>query len=132
MVAGSAVFVKGFLQLYAEVWVEAVPPAPALNFSYFFFWFQSEVTRRKEEMEAMKAAELDALEGPLQRHEISQDDHPLSLGSKSVWHQFFQVFFFNNPSFGSIFKQVAYTGFAMLVSLASIADLSFLLMTSGY
>ncbi|XP_024364501.1 uncharacterized protein [Physcomitrium patens] len=50
----------------------------------------SEVTRRKEEMEAMKAAELEALEGPLQRHEISHDDHPLSLGSKSVWHQFFQ------------------------------------------
>lgn len=42
-------------------------------------------------MEAMKAAELEALEGPLQRHEISPDDHPLSLGSKSVWHQFFQV-----------------------------------------
>jgi len=39
----------------------------------------------------MKAAEMEALEGPLQRHEISQDDHPLSLGSKSVWHQFFQV-----------------------------------------
>jgi len=50
----------------------------------------SEVTRRKEEMEAMKAAELEALEGPLQRHEITHDDHPLSLGSKSVWHQFFQ------------------------------------------
>ena len=42
-------------------------------------------------MEAMKAAELEALEGPLQRHEITHDDHPLSLGSKSVWHQFFQV-----------------------------------------
>jgi hypothetical protein len=54
---------------------------------------QSEVTRRKEEMEAMKAAELEALEGPLQRHEITHDDHPLSLGSKSVWHQFFQVCF---------------------------------------
>lgn len=39
----------------------------------------------------MKAAELEALEGPLQRHEITHDDHPLSLGSKSVWHQFFQV-----------------------------------------
>ncbi|KAG0583742.1 hypothetical protein KC19_3G159600 [Ceratodon purpureus] len=50
----------------------------------------SEVTRRKEEMEAMKAAELEALEGPLQRHEISPDDHPLSLRSESVWHQFFQ------------------------------------------
>ena len=59
----------------------------------FFSWLQSEVTRRKEEMEAMKAAELEALEGPLQRHEISPDDHPLSLRSESVWHQFFQVLF---------------------------------------
>ena len=44
----------------------------------------------------MKAAELEALEGPLQRHEISPDDHPLSLGSKSVWHQFFQVLSFSS------------------------------------
>jgi hypothetical protein len=70
--------------------VSGVPLAVALK---SVLWLQSEVTRRKEEMEAMKAAELEALEGPLQRHEISHDDHPLSLGSKSVWHQFFQVDF---------------------------------------
>jgi hypothetical protein len=59
-------------------------------------------------MEAMKAAELEALEGPLQRHEISHDDHPLSLGSKSVWHQFFQVdfraFFMISGGSGSLFE----------------------------
>ncbi|KAH9576889.1 hypothetical protein CY35_01G186200 [Sphagnum magellanicum] len=50
----------------------------------------SEVTRRKEQMEAMKAADMEAKEGLLLRHEITHDDHPLSLGSSSVWHQFFQ------------------------------------------
>ncbi|BBH08498.1 Ypt/Rab-GAP domain of gyp1p superfamily protein [Prunus dulcis] len=28
--------------------------------------------------------------GPLKRHEISEEDHPLSLGKASVWHQYFQ------------------------------------------
>ncbi|CAK9192317.1 unnamed protein product [Sphagnum troendelagicum] len=50
----------------------------------------SEVTRRKEQMEAMKAADMEAKEGLLLRHEITHNDHPLSLGSSSVWHQFFQ------------------------------------------
>ncbi|CAM6048295.1 unnamed protein product [Sphagnum compactum] len=50
----------------------------------------SEVTRRKEEMEAMKAADMEAKEGLLLRQEITHDDHPLSLGTTSVWHQFFQ------------------------------------------
>jgi hypothetical protein len=54
-------------------------------------YLQSEVTRRKEQMEAMKAADMEAKEGLLLRHEITHDDHPLSLGSSSVWHQFFQV-----------------------------------------
>lgn len=31
------------------------------------------------------------MDGPLRRHEISQEDHPLSLGKASVWHQYFQV-----------------------------------------
>lgn len=30
------------------------------------------------------------MEGTLRRYEISHDDHALSLGSKSVWHQSFQ------------------------------------------
>jgi hypothetical protein len=54
-------------------------------------YLQSEVTRRKEQMEAMKAADMEAKEGLLLRHEITHNDHPLSLGSSSVWHQFFQV-----------------------------------------
>ncbi|KAM5547913.1 hypothetical protein ABKV19_002067 [Rosa sericea] len=31
-----------------------------------------------------------AVDGPLKRREISQEDHPLSLGKASVWHQYFQ------------------------------------------
>jgi hypothetical protein len=42
-------------------------------------------------MEAMKAADMEAKEGLLLRQEITHDDHPLSLGTTSVWHQFFQV-----------------------------------------
>lgn len=30
------------------------------------------------------------VDGPLRRLEISQEDHPLSLGKASVWHQYFQ------------------------------------------
>ncbi|GAV68354.1 RabGAP-TBC domain-containing protein [Cephalotus follicularis] len=30
------------------------------------------------------------IDGPLRRHEISQDDHPLSLGKASLWHEYFQ------------------------------------------
>ncbi|XVE54427.1 hypothetical protein DITRI_Ditri03aG0080500 [Diplodiscus trichospermus] len=29
-------------------------------------------------------------DGPLTRHEISHEDHPLSLGKTSVWHQYFE------------------------------------------
>jgi hypothetical protein len=29
--------------------------------------------------------------GPLERHDISQADHPLNLGTSSLWHQFFLV-----------------------------------------
>ncbi len=39
----------------------------------------------------MKAADMEAKEGLLLRQEITHDDHPLSLGTTSVWHQFFQV-----------------------------------------
>ncbi|KAL6223890.1 hypothetical protein ACLB2K_002747 [Fragaria x ananassa] len=31
-----------------------------------------------------------AIDGPLKRREISPEDHPLSLGKASVWHQYFQ------------------------------------------
>ncbi|XP_022732448.1 TBC1 domain family member 13-like [Durio zibethinus] len=29
-------------------------------------------------------------DGPLTRHEVSHEDHPLSLGKASVWHQYFE------------------------------------------
>lgn len=31
-----------------------------------------------------------AVDGPLRRHDISHEDHPLSLGETSVWHQYFR------------------------------------------
>lgn len=33
----------------------------------------------------------DSNDGPLQRHKISPEDHPLSVGKSSAWSQFFQV-----------------------------------------
>ncbi|KAI4377339.1 hypothetical protein MLD38_014984 [Melastoma candidum] len=52
----------------------------------------SESARRRIEGFCSFEQELDSGEsdGPLQRQEISQEDHPLSLGKASVWHQFFQ------------------------------------------
>lgn len=35
-----------------------------------------------------------AVDGPLRRHDISHEDHPLSLGETSVWHQYFRVSLF--------------------------------------
>ncbi|KAF7847963.1 hypothetical protein BT93_L2412 [Corymbia citriodora subsp. variegata] len=31
------------------------------------------------------------VDGPLRRHQISQEDHPLSLGKARVWNQYFEV-----------------------------------------
>ncbi|KAF3962784.1 hypothetical protein ACB098_01G308800 [Castanea mollissima] len=50
---------------------------------------QSELTRRKDEAFSYKEQHVD-VDGPLRRHEISQEDHPLSLGKASAWHQYFQ------------------------------------------
>lgn len=50
----------------------------------------SELTRRKEAYENHLAANDDDGRGFLQRQDITHDDHPLSLGSTSVWHQYFQ------------------------------------------
>lgn len=47
----------------------------------------SEVTRRNED-NALDISERKS-QGPLRRHDITQDDHPLSLGKTSIWHQFF-------------------------------------------
>ncbi|KAF3453703.1 hypothetical protein FNV43_RR04144 [Rhamnella rubrinervis] len=51
----------------------------------------SEVTRKTDGALSSnnQPADNDA-DGPLKRHEISQEDHPLSLGKGSVWHQYFQ------------------------------------------
>ncbi|BBN06097.1 TBC1 domain family member 13 [Marchantia polymorpha subsp. ruderalis] len=48
----------------------------------------SELTRRKAAYE--EAMNESGGRGFLPRHDITHDDHPLSLGSTSVWHQFFQ------------------------------------------
>lgn len=51
----------------------------------------SEVARRKGEALSSKEQHGDNyVDGPLIRHEISHEDHPLSLGKASVWHQYFQ------------------------------------------
>ncbi|XP_015901806.3 uncharacterized protein LOC107434828 isoform X2 [Ziziphus jujuba] len=54
----------------------------------------AEVTRRKDGAMSSgdnQPADSDSdIDGPLKRHEISQEDHPLSLGKGSVWHQYFQ------------------------------------------
>lgn len=53
---------------------------------------QSELTRIKDE--SLKSNEHSAdndADGLLRRHEISQEDHPLSLGKASVWNQHFEV-----------------------------------------
>ncbi|XP_044464452.1 TBC1 domain family member 13-like isoform X3 [Mangifera indica] len=52
---------------------------------------QSELTRIKDE--SLKSNEHSAdndADGLLRRHEISQEDHPLSLGKASVWNQHFE------------------------------------------
>ncbi|XVF48089.1 hypothetical protein PTKIN_Ptkin03bG0163100 [Pterospermum kingtungense] len=52
----------------------------------------SELARIKEE--AMQSNEHNNTgsdsDGPLTRHEISHEDHPLSLGKASLWHQHFE------------------------------------------
>lgn len=56
---------------------------------------QSEFARRKNLH--FSPCELEAgsdVDGPLRRHQISQEDHPLSLGKASVWNQYFEVHIF--------------------------------------
>nr|KJB54034.1 hypothetical protein B456_009G017400 [Gossypium raimondii] len=54
--------------------------------------WKSELARMKEE--AFQSNEHNNAHsdtaGPLIRHEISHEDHPLSLGKASVWHQYFE------------------------------------------
>eukprot|EP00249_Psilotum_nudum_P019955 c27495_g1_i1 orf=620-2161(+) len=47
----------------------------------------SEVTRRKDCGDSLGS--IQETKGLLQRHEITHEDHPLSLGKTSVWNQYF-------------------------------------------
>lgn len=44
---------------------------------------------REEGSSPMKKDDVDSA-GPLLRHDVSNEDHPLSLGEASVWHKFFE------------------------------------------
>ncbi|KAH9323247.1 hypothetical protein KI387_017886, partial [Taxus chinensis] len=51
----------------------------------------SELSRKMEEtIRHIKQQEGNDERGLLSRHEISHEDHPLSVGETSVWNQFFQ------------------------------------------
>ncbi|KAF8022344.1 hypothetical protein BT93_F0007 [Corymbia citriodora subsp. variegata] len=48
------------------------------------------------------------VDGPLRRHQISQEDHPLSLGKASVWNQYFEVHIFS-IMWGSLCPSLPYS-----------------------
>ncbi|KAK6945098.1 Rab-GTPase-TBC domain [Dillenia turbinata] len=51
----------------------------------------TEVTRTKDKSDSSSEPETSSgTDGQLERHEISQEDHPLSLGKASAWHQYFR------------------------------------------
>ena len=53
---------------------------------------QSEFSRRNGEVSDTNKQCADSdVDGTLERHTISDEDHPLKIGKASVWHQFFQV-----------------------------------------
>lgn len=53
---------------------------------------QSEITRRLEESAGSKTQVMNCKgSGLLQRSEITDGEHPLSLGKTSIWNQYFQV-----------------------------------------
>lgn len=62
-----------------------------LNFSVAS---QSEITRRLEKSGLDNDEPNGESKGFLSRSEITQGEHPLSLGKTSVWNQFFQVLVF--------------------------------------
>ncbi|MED6120288.1 hypothetical protein PIB30_019439 [Stylosanthes scabra] len=52
---------------------------------------KSELIRKEgEELSSANQHEEGSSDGPLRRHEISQEDHPLSLGKTSLWSQYFK------------------------------------------
>ncbi|XP_057485552.1 uncharacterized protein LOC130771874 isoform X1 [Actinidia eriantha] len=51
----------------------------------------SEFSRRNGEVSDTNKQCADSdVDGPLERHTVSDEDHPLKIGKASVWHQFFQ------------------------------------------
>lgn len=60
------------------------------GFLNVFVASQSEISRRLEKAKSYEHDETN--KGPLSRSEISQEEHPLSLGKTSIWNQYFQVF----------------------------------------
>ncbi|XP_059637964.1 uncharacterized protein LOC132279912 [Cornus florida] len=51
----------------------------------------SEFSRRKGEALSSNEQCADSdIDGPLERQDISHEDHPLNLGKASVWHQYFE------------------------------------------
>ncbi|KAK6941657.1 LOW QUALITY PROTEIN: Rab-GTPase-TBC domain [Dillenia turbinata] len=51
----------------------------------------TEVTRTKDKSSSSSELETSSgIDGQLERHEISQEDHPLSLGKASAWHQYYR------------------------------------------
>ncbi|XP_057485553.1 uncharacterized protein LOC130771874 isoform X2 [Actinidia eriantha] len=53
--------------------------------------WKSEFSRRNGEVSDTNKQCADSdVDGPLERHTVSDEDHPLKIGKASVWHQFFQ------------------------------------------
>lgn len=55
---------------------------------------QSEIARKLEKSGSYNSSELDSEDrGLLSRSQIRTEEHPLSLGTTSIWNQFFKVSF---------------------------------------
>jgi hypothetical protein len=53
---------------------------------------QSEhIWKEPKDLSSTQQHEDNDADGPLRRHEISVEDHPLSLDKESLWRQYFQV-----------------------------------------
>jgi hypothetical protein len=68
--------------------------APAFQFSLITLLNlrQSEhIWKEPEDLSSTQQHEDNDADGPLRRHEISVEDHPLSLDKESLWRQYFQV-----------------------------------------
>ncbi|KAG4977214.1 hypothetical protein JHK84_036915 [Glycine max] len=53
-------------------------------------WKSRHIWKECEELSSTRRHEDNDVDGPLRRHEISHEDHPLSLGKASLWSQYFQ------------------------------------------